>query len=242
MTILSTRALAWIGFFAGILIAWWMMYSMASKMGRMPMNMHDFGPLFAMWAVMMAAMMGPTFVPALTTYEDLIGSANGTRGGWFGLILGYFGAWVGCAAIISVCQVGLIELGLVTRMGRSASDALSFGLLAAAGLYQFTSLKERCLHHCRTPMMQYLAHWRPGTMGGVIMGAHHGAYCVACCWGLMVIGFVGGVMDLLWMGAATVLMTLEKLPDLGRWLTKPVGVALLIWAGYVGLDLVGFTG
>ena len=242
MDIFNLRSLSWLSFFGLILWAWWVMYSMAMDMGREPMNMHDFGPLFIMWAIMMAAMMGPTFVPALRTYEDLMVSADGTRSGWFGLILGYLGAWIGFAAIVSGLQVALIDLGLLTRMGRSMSSWFSFTLLLAAGLYQFTPLKERCLHHCRTPMMQFLAHWRTGFSGGVIMGLHHGVYCVACCWGLMAIGFVGGVMDLLWMGGATVLMTLEKLPALGRWLTRPLGVALLIWAGYVGLKLVGITG
>ena len=239
---IGIRTFSWLGFFALILWAWWGMYSMAADMGRVPMNMHDFGPLLAMRAIMMAAMMGPTFVPALRTYEDPMQSANGTRPGWFGLILGYFAAWIGFAVVISVLQVVLIEMRLVTRMGRSMSLGFSFLLLLAAGLYQFTSLKERCLHHCRTPMMQFLAHWRTGFSGGVIMGLHHGAYCVVCCWGLMAIGFVGGVMDLIWMGGATILMTLEKLPALGRWLTRPIGVALLIWAGYVGLKIAGITG
>lgn len=237
MDILNLRSLSWLAFFGLILWAWWVMYSMAMDMGREPMNMHDFGPLLIMWAIMMAAMMGPTFVPTLKTYEDLMISADGTRPGWVGLIIGYLGAWIGFAVLISAIQVGLIELGLVTRMGRSMSGWFSFGLLLAAGLYQFTALKERCLRHCRTPMMQFLAHWHPGFAGGLRMGLHHGVFCVACCWGLMAIGFVGGTMDLIWMGGATVLMTLEKLPALGRWLTRPVGVALLLWAGYVGWQL-----
>ena len=225
--------LFWLAFFVVILAAWWVMYDMAMAMGRRPMNMHDFGPLFVMWAIMMAAMMGPTFVPTLATYDDLIRSANGTRAGWVGLALGYLGMWVVFAAGISLIQTMLIDARLLTRMGRSMSDGLSLVLVAAAGLYQFTALKERCLEHCRSPMLQFLAHWRPGFGGGVIMGAHHGAYCVVCCWGLMAIGFVGGVMDLLWMGGATVLMTLEKIPAIGRWLTRPIGLALLAWAAYI---------
>ncbi len=236
---IGLRSFSWLGFFALILWAWWVMYSMAADMGRVPMNMHDFGPLAIMWAIMMAAMMGPTFVPVLSTYEDLIKNANGSRAGWFGLATGYLAIWFGFAIFIAFVQVILIEQRLVTRMGRSMSLGFSFVLLLSAGLYQFTSLKERCLHHCRTPMTQFLSFWRPGFMGGVRMGAHHGAYCLLCCWGLMVIGFVGGVMDLIWMGGATVLMTLEKLPALGRWLTRPIGVALIVWAGYVGLKITG---
>ena len=235
----SFRTMAWIGFFGLIIWAWWVMYDMAMMMGRMPMNMHDLGPLFVMWAIMMAAMMGPTFVPTLRTYEDMITSANGTRAGWFGLIAGYLGVWIGFAAIIALVQVQLIETRLVTRMGRSMSGVFSAALLLAAGFYQFTALKERCLRHCRSPMLQFLAHWRSGGWGGVIMGAHHGAYCVLCCWGLMVIGFVGGTMDLLWMGGATVLMTLEKIEEAGRWLTRPLGLALIVWGGYVAAQTAG---
>ena len=113
----ALRSALWLGFFGLILWSWWVMYTMAGQMGVVRMNMHDFGPLFVMWAIMMAAMMGPTFVPTLRTYEDLIVSADGTRGGSLGLIAGYFAAWIGFAALISVVQVGLIEARLVTRMG-----------------------------------------------------------------------------------------------------------------------------
>ena len=228
-------ALFWLIFFGVILWAWWVMYSMAADMGRRPMNMHDFAPLAVMWAIMMAAMMGPTFVPTLGTYEDLIHSANGTRAGSLGVVAGYFAVWLIFAVVIAAVQVALIELRFVTRMGRSMSVVFSAGLLLAAGIYQFTSLKDRCLAYCRSPMSQFLAFWRPGLGGGFIMGLRHGAWCVTCCWGLMVIGFVGGVMDLVWMGGATLLMTLEKLEPVGRYMTRPVGVGLILW----GIWLVG---
>ena len=235
MTISYSKLALWLGFMAIILWAWWVMYAMAMQMGRVPMNMYTLGPLFGMWAIMMAAMMGPTFVPTLSTYEDLIASANGTRAGSVGLVLGYFAVWVGFALLITLVQLALIEARIVTRMGRSMSVWFSAGLLVAAGLYQFTALKDRCLEHCRSPMIQFLAHWRPGFVGGLRMGAHHGAYCVVCCWGLMVIGFVGGVMDLLWMGGATDLMTLEKIERIGRWLTIPIGIGMITWAAYLVL-------
>ena len=201
--------------------------------GPMSMMPNHFFNLFIMWAIMMAAMMGPTFVPTMKAYEDLIVSANGSRAGSIGVLLGFFVVWVGFAGIIAATQNSLISAGLLTAMGKSVSKVFSATLLIAAGLYQFTALKDRCLEHCRSPMFQFLAHWRPGFAGGVHMGLHHGVYCVACCWGLMVIGFVGGTMDLLWMGGATLMMTLEKLPDLGRYLTKPLGIALLLWGGAV---------
>jgi predicted metal-binding membrane protein len=185
--------------------------------------------LFSMWAIMMAAMMGPTFVPTMRAYEDLITSADGSRSGSVGVVLGFFVVWVGFAGLIAFAQYRLIEVGVLTAMGQSVSKYFSAGLLLSAGVYQFTALKDRCLDHCRSPTFQFLAHWRTGFSGGVYMGLHHGAYCVACCWGLMVIGFVGGVMDLLWMGGATLLMTLEKLPQVGRYLTRPLGVGLISW-------------
>jgi predicted metal-binding membrane protein len=186
--------------------------------------------LFSMWAIMMAAMMGPTFVPTMRAYEDLITSADGSRSGSVGVVLGFFVVWVGFAGLIAFAQYRLIEVGVLTAMGQSVSKYFSAALLLSAGVYQFTALKDRCLDHCRSPTFQFLAHWRTGFSGGAYMGLHHGAYCVACCWGLMVIGFVGGVMDLLWMGGATLLMTLEKLPQVGRYLTRPLGVGLISWS------------
>ncbi|MBM1312151.1 DUF2182 domain-containing protein [Sulfitobacter mediterraneus] len=223
---LNLRSLFWLAFFGIVLWAWWVMFSMATGPMMMP---SQYMSLFLMWSIMMAAMMGPTFVPTMRAYEDLITSADGSRSGSLGVVLGFFAVWVGFAAIIAFAQNTLVGFGLLNAMGASVSTALSSGLLIAAGIYQFTTLKGRCLAHCRSPMMQFIAHWRPGFSGGLRMRLHHGAYCVACCWGLMVIGFVGGTMDLLWMGGATLMMTLEKLPDIGRWFTKPLGVALIFW-------------
>lgn len=203
------------------------MFSMTvAPMSMMP---SQYLGLFSMWAIMMAAMMGPTFVPTMRAYEDLITSANGSRAGSVGVVLGFFVVWVGFAGLIAFAQYTLIEVGLLTAMGQSVSKYFSAALLLSAGAYQFTALKDRCLDHCRSPTFQFLAHWRTGFSGGVYMGLHHGAYCVACCWGLMVIGFVGGVMDLIWMGGATVMMTLEKLPQIGRYLTRPLGFGLIAW-------------
>lgn len=203
------------------------MFSMTvAPMSMMP---SQYLGLFSMWAIMMAAMMGPTFVPTMRAYEDLITSANGSRAGSVGVVLGFFVVWVGFAGLIAFAQYTLIEVGLLTAMGQSVSKYFSAALLLSAGAYQFTALKDRCLDHCRSPTFQFLAHWRTGFSGGVYMGLHHGAYCVACCWGLMVIGFVGGVMDLIWMGGATVMMTLEKLPQVGRYLTRPLGFGLIAW-------------
>ncbi|MEM9320245.1 MAG: DUF2182 domain-containing protein [Pseudomonadota bacterium] len=190
--------------------------------------MTRFGPLWGMWSVMMAAMMLPTLVPTLRTYEDLMVSADGTRAGWLGVLLGYFAVWVVFAAAITLAQMGLLASGLVDTMGMPTSRWLAAGLLVAVGLFQFTRAKEICHGVCHTPMTYFLGHWRADFVGGLWMGVGLGAFCAGCCWGFMSLGFVGGMMSLLWMGAATLFMVIEKLPQIGRIVTKPMGVALCL--------------
>ena len=105
------------------------------------------------------------------------------------------------------------------------------------GLFQFTKLKEVCHGVCHAPMSYFLGHWKTGFSGGFSMGLALGSFCVGCCWGFMVLGFVGGVMSLLWMGLATLVMVVEKLPQLGAYITKPLGVVLVI----AGLGIWGLT-
>jgi len=192
--IFNTRSLLWIGFFAVILFAWWLMFVMAQMSG-----------------------------------VDLIGRPVGDNMiGWFGVLLGYFIVWVGFAALISGVQVGLIALGAVDALGIASSALFAGGLLIVVGLFQFTRLKEVCHGVCHAPMMYFLGHWKTGFVGGLRMGLGLGAFCVGCCWGFMALGFVGGVMSLLWMGLATVFMIMEKLPAVGHRITKPMGVILIL--------------
>ncbi|MGR3271080.1 DUF2182 domain-containing protein [Thalassococcus profundi] len=245
------RSTAWLAFFAAILAAWAMMYAMATGMGLdllgrpnsmaeamrtmdpgmdMDMPMARFGPLFAMWAIMMAAMMGPTLVPTLRAYEDLMRSADGSRAGWWALLAGYFAVWVGFAAAIAALQVALLHGGVIDMLGIARQTWLQAALLVLVGAFQFTRLKEVCHGVCHAPTVYFLGHWRPGVAGGLRMGAGMGAFCVGCCWGFMLLGFVGGVMNLAWMGLATLFMVMEKLPQIGHRVMKPMG-ALLIAAG-----------
>ncbi|MEN9011529.1 MAG: DUF2182 domain-containing protein [Yoonia sp.] len=207
---------------------------MAAMSPRMDMDMPmaRFGPLFGMWAVMMAAMMLPTMIPTLTSYEDLMRSADGTRAGWLGVILGYFIVWVGFAALITAVQLGLLFAGWIDMLGIATSTWISAGLLIIVGAFQFTRAKEICHGVCHSPMMYFVGHWKTGFTGGLRMGLGLGAFCVGCCWGFMALGFVGGVMSLAWMGLATLFMILEKLPQIGHKVTKPMGV-LLIAAGLI---------
>ena len=194
----------------------------------MEMPMATFGHLFGMWAIMMAAMMLPTMVPTLTSYEDLMVSADGTRAGWLGVIFGYMTIWIVFAAVITTVQLSLLSFNVVDMMGAATSVWFSVALLIITGAYQFTRLKEICHGVCHNPMMYFLGHWKIGFAGGVQMGCGLGAFCVGCCTLFMALGFVGGVMNFLWMGLATVFMVVEKLPQIGHRVKRPMGFLLII--------------
>jgi len=250
----AIRTTLWLSFFITVLLSWWMMYVMSVDMDldwlgrpgamgeamrqmnpRMPMDMPmaRFGPVFAMWAIMMAAMMLPTMVPTLRNYEALMTSADGTRAGWVGVLLGYFITWVGFAALISVIQVLLIRYNVIDGLGISTTGWFAAGLLIVVGAFQFTRAKEICHGVCHSPGMYFLGHWKTGFGGGARMGVGLGAYCVGCCWAFMALGFAGGVMNLAWMGLATLFMVLEKLPQLGHYTTRPMGIVLIAGAAVV---------
>ena len=202
------------------------MGSMSNGM-KMDNSMTRFLPLFGMWAVMMAAMMLPTMVPTLKSYEDLMISADGTRIGWIGLLLGYSIIWVTFSALITAFQLILLSLGLVYMMVKVKSIWISSALLIIAGAFQFTRAKEVCHGICHSPMSYFLGNWKIGFNGGLRMGLGLGAFCVGCCWLFMVLGFAGGVMNFLWMGLATLFMVIEKLPAIGHYVIKPMGAVLI---------------
>ena len=237
------RTALWLSFFSLILGAWALMISMAQMsgvdwigrpIGMNMMPMTTLGALFPMWAIMMAAMMMPTLVPTLSSYDGLIRSAGATRGGWIGVLLGFMAVWIGVALVIAVLQAVLISSGMLNDLGR-APVMLSAALLVVVGLYQFTRLKEVCHGVCHQPTLYFMSRWRPGMAGGLRMGAGLGAFCAGCCWGFMVLGFVGGTMSLAWMAGATVLMVIEKLPQVGHVVLRPVGVVLIVAGLALGL-------
>ena len=136
------------------------MTSMDPMKGHMAMDnsMTSFLPLAGMWAIMMAAMMLPTMVPTLRSYEDLMTSANGTRVGWLGVLLGYSIVWVLFSLLISGTQLALLYLNVVDMMGKAKSLWLSAALLVAAGAFQFTRAKEVCHGVCHSPMSYFVGY------------------------------------------------------------------------------------
>jgi predicted metal-binding membrane protein len=245
---LGRRGLVWVTFYATILAAWLALYAMtvaadlpaglgrefwlALCSGAAPSS---FAPLAAMWGLMAAAMMLPTFAPALRTYLDFGASGAADGPGAAALVSGYTAVWA-CASLAGAAlQLRLQSLGLVAPDGSSLSLWLTAGLLALAGLYQFSAIKAACLTRCRQPLTFFLERWRPGPARALRMGAELGIVCLGCCWALMALAFVGGTMNLLWMGAATLFMAMEKLPDIGRPLTRPAGALLLAAAAVTAL-------
>ncbi|MEM6637276.1 MAG: DUF2182 domain-containing protein [Pseudomonadota bacterium] len=232
----------WLALFAAVMASWVLIY-----VTSVPLAYREFTDIYgaeflaslclvtpdvagffrstAMWALMSAAMMVPSALPAIATYDDLTRAAG--RPGIAGLLAGYMSVWLGFSVVAALLQLALLDGGLIDVLGQSRSALFTAGLLAFAGVYQFSSLKAACLRQCRTPLSFFMERWDDGAFRN---GVHLGVVCLGCCWALMLLAFVGGTMSLAFMGLAMVLMTFEKLPEFGRLLTFPVGIALIFSA------------
>ena len=199
-----------------------------------------------MWTVMMIGMMLPSATPMILLLARVDrrqqgrhsspGQPSAHRTAWF--TLGYLLAWTAFSVVATTLQWALSEAALVSpMMMSSASPWFATGLLVAAGMYQLSPLKQVCLQHCRSPVSFLSRHWRPGRGGAVRMGLHHGMYCVGCCWVLMALLFVGGVMNLLWVAAIAVFVLIEKVVPAGRWVARSAGYGLI--AAGLGLAVPG---
>ncbi|HEY1876645.1 MAG TPA: DUF2182 domain-containing protein [Rhizomicrobium sp.] len=198
--------------------------------------------IFTMWAVMMIGMMTPSVAPVVLLYSRtaLAAQAQGkvfAAAFWFAA--GYLLAWLVFALAATAGQWALDWAALLTPMMISASRIFGGLLLIAAGVYQWTPLKHACLEHCRAPLHFIIGHggFRPGKAASLRLGMLHGAYCVGCCWALMLLLFVGGVMNLLWIAALMILVLLEKVAPWGRVVARVAGLlaaggGALLMAGY----------
>ena len=147
---------------------------------------------------------------------------------------GYLLAWTLFSAVATGLQWALARAALLSPMMVSTSHILGALLLVAAGIYQLTPLKRACLEHCRSPISFITHHWRTGPWGALKMGLDHGTYCVGCCWFLMGLLFVGGVMNLLWVAAIAVFVLIEKVVPAGNVVATTTGIALVAWGAWVG--------
>ena len=225
---------------AGVtLLAWAYLLFMSQGMGGMgampmsgaadvvrirPWTTADFLLMFLMWAVMMVGMMVPTAVPMTMVYAA---------------VAGYVAMWCIFSIGATLTQWLLDQAALLSPMMVTTSPSLGAGLLIAAGIYQLTPIKNSCLDHCRAPAHFFAQHWSRGVSGAFRMGLHHGAFCLGCCWVLMALLFLGGVMNLLWVALITLFILLEKVIPLGAEGGRVAGVAMIL-AGIVSLAGLGW--
>lgn len=187
-----------------------------------------------MWWTMMIAMMTPSAAPLVLLYGGVlrrkIPEPRPQYAAPIVLVGGYLGAWLAFSIVASSIQFALQRAGVVSStMLRSQSAALSAAVLLAAGLYQLTPLKRACLKRCRAPVEFLVHHWRPGWSGALRMGIQHGAWCIGCCWMLMALLFVGGVMNLAWVALLALLVLVEKIAPAGMLASRAAGLALIGW-------------
>src|SRR6185369_1379141 len=182
--------------------------------------------IWLMWALMMAAMMLPSALPMILTFAHL-GRRNGEQARARSFVAAYLVVWFGFSAAATAAQWVLQAMDWVDPMIVSTSALLTGLLLVIAGLYQFSPLKKVCLSHCRTPLGFLIGEWRAGVRGAFVMGVRHGLFCVGCCWALMALLFVGGVMNLAWIAALSIAVAVEKLAPRGERLAAALGLALI---------------
>ena len=151
-------------------------------------------------------------------------------------LLGYLLVWTAFSAVATVMQWGLHNAALLSPMMVSTSPFLGGGLLVGAGIFQWTPLKKACLAHCRSPLHFLMEEWKEGRWGTLLMGVKHGTYCVGCCWVLMALLFVAGVMNLLWVAAITISVLVERVFPRGDLVGRIIGFVLVAAGAFVLAD------
>lgn len=233
---------------AGLVVLCWLyLFEEASQMAAMdpgmampPKNARDLLLLLAMWWIMMIGMMLPSAAPMILTFAS-INRGRRSRGQPYTptalFAAGYLLAWGGFSVAATLAQWGLERASLLAPMAMKTTSPLLGGLLfIAAGLYQFTPIKNVCLSSCRSPFDFVVNHWRDGSAGAVRMGFAHGLYCLGCCWILMALLFAVGAMNLIGVAALAVVVLVEKLFPGGVWLGRIGGLVLIAWG--IGLVIV----
>lgn len=218
------------------LVAWGMLAWIAFDMGHpvaqltMPMSsawqLDNLLAVWCMWAVMMAAMMLPSALPMVLAFVALC-RRNGETARSRSFVVAYLLVWFAFSMVATGLQWVLQAAGWVNPMIVSTSATLTGVLLLVAGAYQFSPLKHICLANCRTPMGFLIGEWRGGTSGAFVMGLRHGLFCLGCCWALMALLFVGGVMNLAWIAALSIAVAIEKLMPQGQHLATLLGLGLI---------------
>ncbi|MBA2642955.1 MAG: DUF2182 domain-containing protein [Actinobacteria bacterium] len=224
---------------AGALVAWVVTIERMQGMDAGPgTHLGGFGWFLGVWVTMMAAMMLPSVAPMVLAFSRIT-QERSRRGRTYAptwiFAAGYLATW----AAIGLLAYALYRVLVAADPGLLAWDEygppVAGGAVALAGLYQLTPLKSVCLKHCRTPLHFVLHDWREGYVGALRMGGEHGAYCVGCCWGLMLILFALGVMSLVWMALLAAVIFAEKLTPFGQRLSRALAVVFVLFGIWVAL-------
>jgi predicted metal-binding membrane protein len=245
------RAILLSGLALLVSLAWWHLAGMAAAPGPSchgglagadvrPWSVQAFGAAATMWLVMMVAMMLPIVSPWLLAMSRTARQREARPTplpAVGGFLLGYAAVWVGYSLLAAAGQLVLQRSALLSAEGALTSRYLASALLALAGAYQWSPFRDACMTHCRSPFAFFLSSWRAGPWGAFSMGARHGIFCAGCCWALMAVSFVFGVMSLAWMAALTAFLVLEKATSAGPWLGRVGGGLLLAtsaWMAFPG--------
>jgi len=199
--------------------------------------------MFVMWVVMMVAMMlpgaAPTVLLVTTLASDRIPNSKLVPATAMLFASGYLLVWCGFSFAVTLLQWGLNEAGLLSETMALGNWTSVGAVFVAAGLYEWTSLKDACLRHCRSPAEYLVRHWRQGALGAVLTGMRHGIFCLGCCWLLMALLFVGGLMNLAWLAATALLVLLQKTIPWGGEMRLLTGALFIYW-GILSFVSAGF--
>lgn len=231
ITLMAWAYLAWLGARMNLAQMGAMDHHMAGPVIS-PWHATDFIFMFLMWSIMMVGMMIPSAAPMILIHAGVARQAMRKSRifaptGWFAA--GYLFAWTGFAVLATSMQWALEQAALLSPMAASISPVLGGALLIAVGIYQWTPLKNACLAQCQTPLLFLQRHggFRPDRAGALYLGLLHGAYCIGCCWGLMLLLFVGGVMNMLWIATIAIFVLAEKVIPTGVMISRLGGLTFI---------------
>lgn len=235
------------------LLSWWYIIYLYRQM--YPMNMNalffampmtpdwtatDFVLLFLMWLVMMIAMMTPSVAPlififAMVNRQKKLQQNPFVPTGY--LFSGYFLVWAVFSLLATILQWALQQVAWLNPEMIITNKILGSVILITAGLFQFSVLKQRCLHYCQTPVDFIHRKWKEGKKGAFKMGIENGVYCLGCCWVLMVLLFVAGIMNLLWIALLSLFVLVEKLIPNSKWISYAAGTCLILYGLFALFNL-----
>jgi predicted metal-binding membrane protein len=222
------------------ILAWWYTIYLAHTMNCCAFALkaggfwsaQQFGLMFVMWVVMMVAMMVPTIVPMVLVFAMVNRKRHEQAKPYVPtsfFILGYLIVWIIFSLLATFMQEWLQARALLSMHMVLNHPMINGSILILAGIFQWTPLKNKCLTHCRSPFDFIMTDWRQGAGGAIMMGLRHGTFCLGCCWLLMLLLFVGGVMNIAWIVFLTVFVLGEKVFPYGHWISRGAGAIFFVW-------------